>query len=156
MMDVKIEIYTKFDEEIKVIKDYTKIVYDKYNGFQNDYNLMKERIDSLSNNIKEMQIKCADGLKKETNFINVINLPKKKNLPNSNSQLMRSTNAGLARSIIKKYIEGEINIKDLENNNKKQRSIFLPENEAKSIWKNINNNNSNKKYNHSLDNLFSF
>ena len=153
MMDVKIEIYTKFDEEIKVIKDYTKIVYDKYNGFQNDYNLMKERIDSLSNNIKEMQIKCADGLKKETNFINVINLPKKKNLPNSNSQLMRSTNAGLARSIIKKYIEGEINIKDLENNNKKQRSIFLPENEAKSIWKNINNNNSNKKYNHSLDNL---
>ena len=153
MMDVKIEIYTKFDEEIKVIKDYTKIVYDKYNGFQNDYNLMKERIDTLSNNIKEMQIKCADGLKKETNFINVINLPKKKNLPNSNSQLMRSTNAGLARSIIKKYIEGEINIKDLENNNKKQRSIFLPENEAKSIWKNINNNNSNKKYNHSLDNL---
>ena len=153
MMDVKIEIYTKFDEEIKVIKDYTKIVYDKYNGFQNDYNLMKERIDSLSNNIKEMQIKCADGLKKETNFINVINLPKKKNLPNSNSQLMRSTNAGLARSIIKKYIEGEINIKDLENNNKKQRSIFLPENEAKSIWKNINNNNSNKKYNRSLDNL---
>lgn len=153
MQDLKIEIYTKFDDEIKLIKDYTKIVYDKYNGFQNDYNLMKEKIDTLSNSIKELQIKYADGLKKETNFINVINLPKKKNLPNNNSQLMRSTNAGLARSIIKKYIEGEININDLENKNKKQRSIFLAENEAKTIWKNININNSNKKYTHSLDNL---
>ena len=155
MMNVKIEIYTKFDEEIKLIKDYTKVVYDKYNGFQNDYNFIKEKIDSLNNNIKELQIKYADGLKKETNFINVINLPKRKILPNNNSQLVRSTNAGLARSVIKKYIEGEINLNELENKTKKQRSIVLPENEAKSILKNLNKNsnrNSNKKYTHSFDN----
>ena len=153
MLDIKIEIYTKFDEEIKLVKDYTRIVYDKFNGFQKDYDLIKEKIDSLSNDIKQLQIKYADGFKKETNFINVINLPKKKNLPNNNSQMMRRTNAGLARSIIKKYIEGEINLNDLENRCKKQKSIALPENEAKSILKNFNNNNSNKKYNHSLDNL---
>ena len=153
MLDIKIEIYTKFDEEIKLVKDYTRIVYDKFNGFQKDYDLIKEKIDSLSNDIKQLQIKYADGFNKETNFINVINLPKKKNLPSNNSQIMRRTNAGLARSIIKKYIEGEINLNDLENRCKKQKSIALPENEAKSILKNFNNNNSNKKYNHSLDNL---
>jgi hypothetical protein len=82
-------------------------------------------------------------------------LPKKKILPNNNSQLVRSTNAGLARSVIKKYIEGEINLNELENRTKKQRSIFLPENEAKSILKNFNSN-SNKKYTHSFDNVSLF
>ena len=67
MLDIKNEIYNKFNEEVSLLKDLNKVVVKKFENYQNEFKLIKNRFTSLSEFIKDVRFRINVGelIKKE-------------------------------------------------------------------------------------------
>ena len=61
MLDIKNEIYNKFNEEVSLLKDLNKVVVKKFENYQNEFKLIKNRFTSLSEFIKDVRFRINVG-----------------------------------------------------------------------------------------------
>lgn len=141
MLEIKVEMYKKFDEEVKLLKNFNKIVIKKFENYQNEFKIIKNRFTTLSEFIKDVSLRLNVGELPQKKEMNIIS--EKHRIPRTSSQLVR--NGMLAKSIVKKYIEGELNLNDIEHPLKKKKTNFY-ENDF-----NINLNSYNKSKSLSLN-----
>ena len=101
----------QYDEELKNLE---KKIMNKLGNYQNEIKLIKEKL----NNLSESMLKKGETPKKKEK-------PEKKD---NNTGNKLAGNGFLAKSIIKKYIEGGINIEDVGHPLKLKKDIFNLEN----------------------------
>ena len=158
MLDIKNEIYNKFNEEVSLLKDLNKVVVKKFENYQNEFKLIKNRFTSLSEFIKDVRFRINMGelIKKRDikSMSEKIDFTKKQKLENSNI---------LAKSIIKKYINGEVGLNEVTHPRKRQKSIAVVENNFLYNLKNykynsqsVSFNKENKRMTLGPDNLMNF
>ena len=143
MLDIKEEIYKKFDEEVFLLKDFNKILVSKFENYQNEFKLIKSRFTTLSDFIKDVRFRINMGELKKNDMklmSEKIDFTKKQRLSNASSQFIR--NGVLAKSIIKRYIAGELGLKDVTHPLRTHKSIVVDDNDFR---KNLFNNNKSKK-----------
>ncbi len=113
MLEIKVEMYKKFDEEMNLLKDFNKTVIKKFENYQNGFT-------TLSEIIKDMSLRLSTGKLPQKKEMNIIS--EKQRIPRASSQFVR--NGMLAKSIVKKYIKGEINLNDIEHPLKRKKTNF--------------------------------
>ena len=143
--ETKINISERIEQEINSIKNFNKGITNNFENFENEINSIKDDCNNLAELIQNM--------KKNSNFLSdsIIDLKKTCRLMSQNSNdFIKSANNNynryvrrgtIAKSIIKQYISGEININEIDNSPKRQKSTFFNVNEMKSLINNVNNNN---------------
>ena len=172
------EKFDKLDEEIDLLKDYNKGVAMKFENNENEIKYIKEKLkllNSLDENIKNMKNASKKELSRRGSRFFTGSLEFSKNLKlrkpsdkalqthnfnsinNSNRFARRGT---IAKSIVKKYITGEIGISEIERSPlKRQKSTVINENEITDIMNSDTNNQifsaKSNKYNnsYSLENI---
>ena len=122
MLDIKSELYEKFEKEVYMIKNFSKSLINKFESFQNDFKMIKNKFKTLNNFINELRMNMSGDFKLEAQESEDI-FQKPKGI----SQLVG--NGTSVKSIIKKYIMGEMDIKDINNPIKRQKSIANIDNE---------------------------
>ena len=158
ILKIKNEIYNKFNEEVSLLKDLNKVVVKKFENYQNEFKLIKNRFTSLSEFIKDVRFRINMGelIKKRDikSMSEKIDFTKKQKLENSNI---------LAKSIIKKYINGEVGLNEVTHPRKRQKSIAVVENNFLYNLKNykynsqsVSFNKENKRMTLGPDNLMNF
>ena len=172
------EKFDKLDEEIDLLKDFNKGVAMKFENNENEIKYIKEKLkllNSLDENIKNMKNTSKKELNRRGNrfftgsleFSKNLKLrkPSDKSLQTNNFSSINNSNrfarrGTIAKSIVKKYITGEIGINEIESPLKRQKSIVINENELNDIMNSDTNNqifniSKSNKYNnnYSLDNI---
>ena len=172
------EKFDKLDEEIDLLKDFNKGVSMKFENNENEINYIKEKLkllDSLDENIKNKKNASTKELNRRGSrfftgsfeFSKHLKLRKlsDKSLPTNNFNSINNSNrfarrGTIAKSIVKKYITGEIGISEIERSPlKRQKSTMINENEITDIMNSDTNNQifsfSSNKYNsnYSLENI---
>jgi hypothetical protein len=165
MLNIKEEIYKKFDEEVFLLKDFNKILVSKFENYQNEFKLIKNRFTTLSEFIKDVRFRINMGeLQKKDmkSMSDKIDFTKKQRLSNASSQFIR--NGVLAKSIIKRYIAGELGINDVTHPLKTHKSTVAVDFDfRKNLLNNYKSNSNlpsslnklNKRMTLSPDNLIS-
>ena len=152
MLNIKEEIYKKFDEEVFLLKDFNKILVSKFENYQNEFKLIKNRFTTLSDFIKDVRFRINMGeLKKKDmkSMSDKIDFTKRQRLSNASSQFIR--NGVLAKSIIKRYIAGELGLIDFTHPLKTHKSIVAAGYDFRK--KLFNNYKSNSNQSSSLNKL---
>ena len=103
--EIKSEQYKKLDSEINLLKYYNNIIMNKCEDYENEFKSIKIQLNNMKLN-KDDESNPDEYQKRNRN----------------NSQHAR--NDFMARSIVKKYILGELGIKDIKHPIKKQKSII--------------------------------
>ena len=152
MLNIKEEIYKKFDEEVFLLKDFNKILVSKFENYQNEFKLIKNRFTTLSEFIKDVRFRINMGelQKKDLKSMSEkIDFTRKQRLSNASSQFIR--NGVLAKSIIKRYIAGELGLNDVTHPLKTHKSIVAVDYDFRKNL--LNNYKSNNKVSSSLNKL---
>ena len=150
MLNIKEEIYKKFDEEVFLLKDFNKILVAKFENYQNEFKLIKNRFTTLSEFIKDVRFRINMGelQKKDMKSMSEkIDFTRKQRLSNASSQFIR--NGVLAKSIIKRYIAGELGFNDVTHI-KTHKSVAVDYDFRKNL---LNNYKSNSNASSSLNKL---
>ena len=147
--NLKNDFYIKMENEAKNMKDDNQKVYEKFTGYRAEFNFFKEKLNQISEWIKDVRFRINIGqeikTKEFTNMANQIDFSKKYGKFKNEGRLQYE-------SAVKKYIKGEINADDLNyiNYKKTQSSI-----NQKSLKQNDNNkrlsnndNGINKNFNY--------
>ena len=138
VLNIKTDIFNKFDKEVKYHKDIVNSVYRKFEVYKKEFNLIKNRFMQLSEFIKDVRfrVNMGEDIKKR----DVINLSKK--IDFSKKQIIEEDNESLNN-------EQDENNK-LKYNKDRRLSVnfnFLKKNfgfkRLKSIEENFNKNRSN-------------
>ena len=103
--EIKSEQYKKLDSEINILKYYNNIIMNKCEDYDNEFKLIKKQLNNIKLNTNDEP--NQDEYQKRNR---------------NNSQYAR--NDFMARSIVKKYILGELGIKDIKHPIKRQKSII--------------------------------
>ena len=152
MLNIKEEIYKKFDEEVFLLKDFNKILVAKFENYQNEFKLIKNIFTTLSEFIKDVRFRINMGelQKKDMKSMSEkIDFTRKQRLSNASSQFIR--NGILAKSIIKRYIAGELGLNDVTNPLKTHKSVVTVNYDFRKNL--LNNYKSNNKVSSSLNKL---
>ena len=115
VLDVKKEIYEKFDADDKAMKDSTSLLVRNYEGYKKEFKVIKNRFTQLSEFIKDVRFRINLGnsvKRKEYNDMSKnINFDKKQVLKEDDEH--KKKHASVVESFIKKYIHGEMDINDV-------------------------------------------
>ena len=108
----------------KEIDFFNKFLKNKFENFQNEFKIIKNKFKSLDNFLNKLRMSMSGEFKLEKDESEDFNKKSKRM-----SQLL--VNGISAKSIIKKYIMGEMDVKDIKFPIKKQKSIVNFSNEFK-------------------------
>ena len=167
--EMKDEINKILEEKILIIQEENSRIMGNYAENKNDINLINDRLNQLSDYIKEIRLKTGKKSKKEE--FKIKENKNELNKSQENKEDIKPLNNKIKQeSKIKKYIYGEINAKDLEmnkdsniNNNRMSNKYINIQNnisEEKKIslnnYSSTDNNNKNKFKNNSSENINEF
>ena len=167
--DLKDEINKILEEKILIIQEENSRIMGNYAENKNDINLINDRLNQLSDYIKEIRLKAGKKSKKEE--FKIKENKNELNKSQENKEDIKPLNNKIKQeSKIKKYIYGEINAKELEmnkdsniNNNRMSNKYINIQNnisEEKKIslnnYSSTDNNNKNKFKNNSSENINEF
>ena len=113
MNKTKNEIYKKFEEQINSLNEYKSEINKAFDIYQNDFEKINKRLKIINNRIKQdkKRNKEISFQFKESNSTN-----------NQNSGInLKKTQFG--KSIVKKYIKGEISYNEMENSQTQKKNM---------------------------------
>ena len=130
VMNIKNEIYAKFENEVQEMKKSNTKAAKHFDGYKKEFKLIKNRFTQLSEFIKDVRFRINIGKtvkKKETNQMgNAINFDKKQVLKESDEKkanVNHPRGSLMVESFLKKYIKGEVDINTVMNQGTMRKSI---------------------------------
>ena len=130
VMNIKNEIYAKFENEVQEMKKSNSEAAKHFDRYKKEFKLIKNRFTQLSEFIKDVRFRINIGksvTKKETNQMgNAINFDKKQVLKESDEKkanVNHPRGSLMVESFLKKYIKGEVDINTVMNQGTIRKSI---------------------------------
>lgn len=131
VMNIKNDIYAKFESEVQEMKNSNLGVLKSFDGYKKEFKLIKNRFTQLSEFIKDVRFRINGGhlKKKDANKMgNLIDFDKKQVLkeeeevPKKNS-INHPRGSMIVESFLKKYIRGEVDVNTVMNQRDIRKSL---------------------------------
>ena len=130
VMNIKNDIYAKFESEVQEMKNSNFGVLKSFDGYKKEFKLIKNRFTQLSEFIKDVRFRINGGhlKKKDANKMgNLIDFDKKQVLKEEEEPKKNSTNhprgSMIVESFLKKYIKGEVDANTVMNQRDIRKSL---------------------------------